>query len=176
MPWPKLPAEAHTTGRSGPIRPSSARAPTTNQVPRPLNDRIGLSVSTLRITGTPSLAESPSWTYCGPARKTGSMASSAAAIASGASSGIVSIRRASERDSPERRRVPGLAVATAPGDREVGHVDGEAVRPAQGGGEGRDLGRRDLPGAAAVGAMEMGVLGDGQHVVLLPTVRGVAVG
>ena len=41
------------SARSGPILPSPARAWTTTQVPRPLNERIGLTVSTLTMTGHP---------------------------------------------------------------------------------------------------------------------------
>ena len=48
-PWPKLPALTQATGRSGPILPSPARALTAIHVPRPLNERIGLAVSTLTI-------------------------------------------------------------------------------------------------------------------------------
>ena len=53
--------------RAGPARscPPPARAATATHVPRPLNERIGLTVSTLTITGTPSRADRPSWTYCG---------------------------------------------------------------------------------------------------------------
>ena len=68
-PWPKLPAEAQTIGRSGPILPSPARAVTAVHVPRPLNERIGLAVSTLTMTGTPSRADRPSWTYWGEPRE-----------------------------------------------------------------------------------------------------------
>ena len=40
-------------------------------VPRPLNERIGLAVSTLTTTGTPRRADRPSWTYCGVCREGG---------------------------------------------------------------------------------------------------------
>ena len=72
MPWPKFPADAQTIARSGPILPSPARAATATHVPRPLNERIGFDVSTLTMTGTPRRRDSPSWTYCGESRKTGS--------------------------------------------------------------------------------------------------------
>jgi hypothetical protein len=86
-PWPKLPAEATTTARSGPILPSPVRPWTATQVPRPLNERIGLTVSTLTTTGTPSRALSPSWTNCGEPVNAGSIAAAAARMAAGVSSG-----------------------------------------------------------------------------------------
>ena len=55
-PCPKLPAETHAIGRSGPALPSPARPLTATHVPRPLNERIGLTVSTLTMTGTPRRA------------------------------------------------------------------------------------------------------------------------
>ena len=58
-PWPKLPAETQAIGRSGPILPSPARALTATHVPRPLNERIGLTVSTLTMTGTPRRRDRP---------------------------------------------------------------------------------------------------------------------
>jgi pimeloyl-ACP methyl ester carboxylesterase len=66
-PWPKLPADATTTGRSGAILPSPARPCTATHVPRPLNEPIGLTDSTLTTTGTPSRLDNPSWTNCGDA-------------------------------------------------------------------------------------------------------------
>src|SRR6185503_17352182 len=85
---PKLPADATTTGCLGPILPSPASPWTATHVPRPLNARIGLTVSTLTTTGTPSRALSASWTYCGEPVKTGSIEADAARIASDVSSGI----------------------------------------------------------------------------------------
>ena len=79
------------SARSGPIRRSAASAWTTRDVPRPLNERIGLTVSTLTMTGTPSRADRPSWTNCGPPRNTGSIASRAARMAAGSSSGMAII-------------------------------------------------------------------------------------
>ena len=49
----------------GPILPSPARAWIAIHVPRPLNERIGLVVSTLTMTGTPRRRDSPSWRYWG---------------------------------------------------------------------------------------------------------------
>ena len=57
-------------------------------MPRPLNDRIGFTVSTLTTTGTPSRALSPSLTYCGEWVNAGSMDAAAVRIASGVGSGI----------------------------------------------------------------------------------------
>ena len=73
------------------MRPASASAWTASHVPRPLNARIGLTVSTLMMTGTPRRADRPSWTYCGESMKTASMRPWAARIAAGSSSGIVSM-------------------------------------------------------------------------------------
>jgi hypothetical protein len=81
-PWPKFPADAQTTGRSGPRTPSRTRASIATHVPRPLNERIGLTVSTLTMTGTPSRADSPSWTNCGEFVNAGWIARCAARIAS----------------------------------------------------------------------------------------------
>ena len=91
-PWPKFPADAQTTGRSGPRTPSRTRASIATHVPRPLNERIGLTVSTLTMTGTPSRADSPSWTNCGEFVNAGWIARCAARIASAerASSSIIS--------------------------------------------------------------------------------------
>ena len=88
-PCPKLPAETATIARPGPILPSPASAWTTTHVPRPLNERIGLTVSTLTMTGTPRRRDRPSWTYCGEWVKAGSIRSWASRIASAVSSGIV---------------------------------------------------------------------------------------
>ena len=55
-----------------PVRPDGPlpRQPAiATHVPRPLNERIGLTVSTLTMTGTPRRADRPSWTYCGESRE-----------------------------------------------------------------------------------------------------------
>ena len=104
-PCPKLPAETATTARPGPILPSPASAWTTTHVPRPLNERIGLRVSTLTMTGTRRRRDRPSWTYCGEWVKAGSIRSWASRIASAVSSGIVDQRgRRSWREGLRIRR------------------------------------------------------------------------
>src|SRR5437867_4241718 len=76
MPWPKLPAVAHT--RWG--RPSSETA--RYSVPRPLKERIGLRVSTLTTRRQPSCCSSDSARNWGESRNTGSMTAAACAIRS----------------------------------------------------------------------------------------------
>ena len=57
-------------------------------VPRPLNERMGLTVSTLTMTGTPSRPDRPSWTYWGASRKTGGSWAWAARMAAGVRSSL----------------------------------------------------------------------------------------
>ena len=101
-PWPKLPADTHTTARSGPTLPSPASAAIATHVPRPLNERIGLTVSTLTTTGTPRRADRPSWTYWGVPVKTGSIRPWAARMAAGSRSGCaITARAARDMKTPE---------------------------------------------------------------------------
>ena len=62
---------SQTIGRSGPILPSPASARTAIHVPRPLNERIGLTVSTLTMTGTPEPRRQALVDVLGESRKTG---------------------------------------------------------------------------------------------------------
>src|SRR3954452_13255127 len=70
---------------------------------------------------------------------------------------------------------PRRAVAAPPRDREVGDVDLEAMPATKATDEARDVAARDLPRAAAVRAVEGGMLRGREHVILLAPVGGVAV-
>ena len=87
IPCPKFPAEATTIGRLGPIFPSPASRWTATHVPRPLNERMGLSVSTFTMTGEPSRADRPGWRYWGEPVNAGSIVAWTARMASASSSG-----------------------------------------------------------------------------------------
>src|SRR3984885_8561065 len=64
--WPKLPADAHTTSVSGPTPRMKKSAP------RPLNERTGLKVSSLRMSSRPILPVIEASTTCGLFRNAGS--------------------------------------------------------------------------------------------------------
>jgi hypothetical protein len=68
-PWPKLPADATTTPRCSPTLPASTSSESASHVPRPLNDPMGLGVSSLTTTGTPICSLSGSEMNCGESRK-----------------------------------------------------------------------------------------------------------
>ena len=67
-PWPKLPAEAQVSRFT-----EDGNLAAKYSAPRPLNDRMGLMVSTLRKTRTRVRRLSDSASYWGVLRKTGSM-------------------------------------------------------------------------------------------------------
>ena len=69
MPCPKLPAVAQTSGVS------SVLWETKNWAPRPLNERIGFSVSILSTSWQPKSLLSAAASNCGESRKQGSMTS-----------------------------------------------------------------------------------------------------
>src|ERR1700683_3755104 len=124
--WPKLPADAHTTCGPGPTLRMKKSAP------RPLKERTGLKVSSLRMSSRPILLVIEASTTCGLFRNAGSTQRAASSMFSTRSALVIrsAPRIRQDLDVPVRSvHADPLPIRDQPGGMLAPHDGRQAVLP-----------------------------------------------